>query len=101
MSRVGGWLAAPIRGYQRWISPAFPPSCRYEPSCSAYAVQALSTRGPAMGLALTGWRLLRCAPWGRGGWDPVPPRRRTLRMTRRTAVPDTSRTLRREPSVVS
>lgn len=105
-SRTGGWLAGPIRGYQRWISPAFPPTCRYEPSCSAYAVQALRTRGPLVGVVLACWRILRCAPWGRGGWDPVPPRgggrqaRRTLRLAR-PAVSGTSRSLRREPSVVS
>jgi putative membrane protein insertion efficiency factor len=68
-------LIALLRGYQRWISPALPPSCRFYPSCSAYAVEALQVHGLVRGGALTVWRLLRCAPWHPGGIDPVPPGR--------------------------
>jgi uncharacterized protein len=50
-----------------------PRVCRYEPSCSCYAEQAVRRHGIARGLALAGWRLLRCNPWSRGGYDPVPP----------------------------
>lgn len=62
-----------IRGYQLWISPALPPSCRFYPSCSAYAIEALRVHGLIRGSALIVWRLLRCAPWHPGGIDPVPP----------------------------
>ena len=64
-----------VRFYRTWISPLLPPSCRFEPSCSAYAVDALSTHGALRGTWLTVRRLLRCGPWHPGGWDPVPPRR--------------------------
>jgi uncharacterized protein len=59
--------------YRRYISPSLPPSCRFEPSCSAYAVEALSRHGAARGSWLTLRRLLRCGPWHPGGHDPVPP----------------------------
>ena len=62
---------APIRLYQRLISPALPPRCRYEPSCSHYAVQAVERYGILLGLILASWRVLRCNPWSRGGFDPV------------------------------
>ena len=68
-------LVAVLRGYQRWISPALPPTCRFYPTCSAYAVEALQVHGVLRGVALTMWRLLRCAPWHPGGIDPVPPGR--------------------------
>jgi putative membrane protein insertion efficiency factor len=64
-----------LRFYQRWISPAFPPTCRFYPTCSAYAIEALQVHGPLRGSWLTVRRLLRCAPWHPGGIDPVPPRR--------------------------
>ncbi|MGH3728999.1 MAG: membrane protein insertion efficiency factor YidD, partial [Micromonosporaceae bacterium] len=72
-------LAAPIVAYRRWVSPALPARCRFYPSCSAYALQALATHGALRGTALTVWRLLRCHPFHPGGYDPVPPapRRRT------------------------
>ncbi|MBP2364837.1 membrane protein insertion efficiency factor YidD [Pseudonocardia parietis] len=70
---------AAVRWYQVWISPNLMPSCRFAPSCSAYAVEALTVHGAIRGLGLTAWRLLRCAPWHPGGWDPVPPRRRPRR----------------------
>jgi putative membrane protein insertion efficiency factor len=62
---------APIVAYQRVISPAFPRRCKYEPTCSAYAVQAIERYGILRGLVLAGWRLLRCNPWSHGGYDPV------------------------------
>jgi uncharacterized protein len=73
--RSVGPLVAVLRGYQRWISPALPPSCRFYPSCSAYAIEALQVHGLLRGVALASWRLLRCAPWHPGGVDPVPPGR--------------------------
>jgi uncharacterized protein len=66
------WL---LRGYQRYVSPAFPPVCRFSPSCSSYAIEALQVHGLLYGCWLTLRRLLRCAPWHPGGIDPVPPRR--------------------------
>lgn len=61
-----------IRAYQRVVSPLLGPRCRYVPSCSSYAVEALRSYGLVTGVVLTGWRLLRCQPWGRGGFDPLP-----------------------------
>jgi putative membrane protein insertion efficiency factor len=69
----------PLRGYQRWISPTRPRRCRYEPTCSAYAVEAIGRFGAARGLVLAAWRLLRCNPFSHGGFDPVP-KRFTLRV---------------------
>jgi putative membrane protein insertion efficiency factor len=63
--------SAPIRLYQRAISPAIPRRCKYEPSCSRYAVQAIERYGILRGLVLAAWRLLRCNPWSHGGYDPV------------------------------
>lgn len=60
---------APIRFYQRVISPMFPRRCKYHPTCSAYAVDAVREFGVARGLVLAGWRLLRCNPWSHGGVD--------------------------------
>lgn len=67
-------LLAPIRAYQRWISPGLPRRCRYEPTCSAYAAQSIRRFGPLRGLLLACWRLLRCNPFSHGGFDPVPGR---------------------------
>jgi putative membrane protein insertion efficiency factor len=64
-------VLAPIRLYQRLISPALPRRCRYEPTCSNYAVQAIQQYGILRGLVLAGWRLLRCNPWSPGGFDEV------------------------------
>ena len=61
----------PIRLYQRFVSPVLPRSCRYEPSCSQYAVDAIRGFGLARGTVLAGWRLLRCNPFCHGGFDPV------------------------------
>lgn len=66
-------VLAILRGYKRWISPALPVACRYVPSCSDYAAEAVATRGLLVGLALGAWRLMRCNPLARGGYDPVPP----------------------------
>lgn len=64
-------VVAPIRLYQRTISPLLPRSCKYEPTCSHYAVEAVRTEGVLRGLVLAGWRILRCNPWSHGGYDPV------------------------------
>jgi putative membrane protein insertion efficiency factor len=62
---------APVLAYQRLISPALPRRCKYEPTCSRYAVQAVREYGILRGLVLAIWRLLRCNPWSHGGYDPV------------------------------
>jgi uncharacterized protein len=67
-------LLAAVRFYQRAVSPLFPPRCRFEPSCSAYAVEALEVHGAGRGSWLTIRRLAKCAPWHPGGVDLVPPR---------------------------
>jgi uncharacterized protein len=65
-------LIAPIRFYQRVLSPLKTrPTCRFLPTCSAYAVEAIEQRGPFVGLLKAMWRLLRCNPLCRGGYDPV------------------------------
>ncbi len=63
------WL---IRLYKKYISPLKPPCCRFTPTCSAYAIEAFQKRGFFAGFILMCWRLLRCNPFGRGGYDPVP-----------------------------
>ena len=67
-------LILPIRFYQLAISPHFPASCRYTPTCSRYAIEALRLHGPFRGLLLALRRIGRCHPWGGSGYDPVPPR---------------------------
>lgn len=64
-------VLAPIVFYQRAISPAFPRRCKYEPTCSAYAAQAVREFGILRGLPLAAWRVLRCNPLSHGGFDPV------------------------------
>lgn len=75
-SKVSSFISAvlilPIRFYQKCISPLFPPVCRFTPTCSQYAVEALRKHGPIKGLYLTVKRILRCNPWGGSGYDPVP-----------------------------
>ena len=61
----------PIHVYRRVVSPALPARCKYYPSCSAYALQAIGTYGILRGAVLAGWRLLRCNPFSHGGYDPV------------------------------
>jgi putative membrane protein insertion efficiency factor len=79
---------APIRGYQRLISPALPRRCKYHPTCSAYAVQAIRSYGILRGSVLAAWRLLRCNPFSHGGYDPVSAQ--TLFRGNRAATPPTS-----------
>jgi putative membrane protein insertion efficiency factor len=91
-------MLAPIRLYQRWISPAIAPRCRYYPTCSAYAVEAIRELGPIRGTVLAGWRLLRCNPFSHGGVDELSDRRlfrSTLtRSERAHRPPQSSRTPR-------
>lgn len=68
-----GILILFVRIYQKMISPWFPPCCRFQPTCSAYAREALSKHGFLKGLALSVWRIARCHPFCKGGYDPVPP----------------------------
>jgi uncharacterized protein len=76
-------LVAPIRLYQRAISPALPRRCKYEPTCSAYAVQAIRELGAVRGTILAAWRLARCNPFSHGGYDPVDARSFFRRKARR------------------
>ena len=69
MSARRGILVAPIRLYQRTVSRALPARCKYHPSCSQYAVDAVRRYGVLRGVVLAGWRLLRCNPWSHGGVD--------------------------------
>jgi hypothetical protein len=85
MSRARSLVVAPIRVYQRAISPLIPPRCKYYPSCSHYAAQAVEEYGILRGLILAGWRLLRCNPWSHGGYDPV--QEQHLFTSRRPAAP--------------
>jgi putative membrane protein insertion efficiency factor len=64
-------VKAPLLFYQRAISPALPRRCKYEPTCSRYALRAIERHGVLRGIVLAGWRLLRCNPWSHGGYDPV------------------------------
>lgn len=66
------WL---LRAYRMFISPLYGRVCRYHPSCSAYALEAVTAHGAARGTWLSARRLARCHPWAAGGYDPVPPRR--------------------------
>lgn len=73
IGKVLSWiLLLPIYFYRKCISPLTPPSCRFTPTCSTYAVQAIKKHGPFKGLYLAVWRILRCNPWGGYGYDPVP-----------------------------
>ena len=65
-------LLIPIYFYRTCISPMTPPSCRFTPTCSAYAVEAIKKYGPVKGFYLAVKRILRCHPWGGSGYDPVP-----------------------------
>jgi putative membrane protein insertion efficiency factor len=77
-SIAAAMLIAPIRLYRRYVSPLFPAKCRFTPTCSAYALQAIQTHGALKGMGLALRRLLRCHPitWlgGSSGFDPVPPK---------------------------
>ena len=65
-------LRGMIRAYQLLVAPVLPPSCRYDPTCSHYAAEAIARHGPWRGTGLALRRLLRCHPWGGSGYDPVP-----------------------------
>ena len=65
-----------VRVYKRVVSPLLPPACRFVPTCSEYAVEAIEKHGPFNGVRLAVWRIVRCAPWHPGGLDPVPEGRR-------------------------
>ena len=72
MTPIARLLTAPIVAYRRYLSPALPARCRFYPSCSAYALEAVTRHGALRGVRLTIWRLLRCQPFHPGGFDPVP-----------------------------
>ncbi len=65
-------LIAIVRGYKKYISPLVPPSCRFTPTCSEYAMEAIQKHGAWKGSLLAVWRVLRCNPFCKGGYDPVP-----------------------------
>ena len=65
-------LCVPIRLYKRWISPGLGHNCRFTPTCSEYSIQAIQVHGCLKGLLLAAWRIARCNPFGRWGYDPVP-----------------------------
>lgn len=73
MKYIGIYL---VKFYQKFISPLKPPCCRFRPTCSSYAIEAFKEWGLIIGLILTVWRILRCNPFSRGGYDPVPKRKR-------------------------
>ena len=66
-------LSGGLRAYKRLVSPYLPPACRFYPTCSEYAAEAVEVHGLLHGSALAAGRLLRCNPWSAGGFDPVPP----------------------------
>jgi putative membrane protein insertion efficiency factor len=72
-------LLGSIGAYRRWISPLLPRACRFHPSCSAYALDAIRVHGPVRGSVLAATRVARCHPWCQGGMDPVPPSRAEVR----------------------
>jgi putative membrane protein insertion efficiency factor len=71
MRAIRQLVVFPLRAYQRLLSPLFGARCKYYPSCSEYAAQAVEGFGILRGLILAGWRLLRCNPWSHGGFDPI------------------------------
>ncbi len=68
---IGRLLIAAIRAYQLLLRPVVPPACRFHPTCSQYAIEAVRKRGPARGSLLAARRVLRCHPWNAGGYDPL------------------------------
>jgi putative membrane protein insertion efficiency factor len=71
VSALRGVVLGPVRLYRRWLSPALPARCKYHPTCSQYAVEAIRRYGVLRGVVLAAWRLLRCNPWSHGGVDFV------------------------------
>jgi putative membrane protein insertion efficiency factor len=69
---LGGFAALLVRGYQLTLGKFLPSRCRFHPSCSEYSIEAFRKNGLFLGGIQTAWRLLRCAPWSDGGFDPVP-----------------------------
>jgi len=69
---IAAGMRAVVRGYQWFVRPVLPMACRFHPSCSEYAEEALQRHGPWRGSWLAARRVCRCAPWHRGGFDPVP-----------------------------
>ncbi len=87
MKHVMIWL---IGLYRKYISPLKPPCCRFTPTCSAYAIEAFQKRGFFVGFILTVWRILRCNPFSKGGYDPVPERGLRNRDTSKIRRDDTT-----------
>lgn len=79
MNLVSRFLVRLIELYRKGISPAKPPCCRFTPTCSAYAIEAITTHGAIKGTLLSIYRILRCNPLCKGGYDPVPPKKKTLK----------------------
>ncbi|WP_082882629.1 membrane protein insertion efficiency factor YidD [Paenibacillus swuensis] len=77
MKGISRTLKLPIQAYRRWISPLKPPTCRFYPTCSAYALEAIEIHGAAKGSWLAARRICKCHPFHPGGLDPVPPKRIT------------------------
>lgn len=78
MNPVSRLLIKLIKGYQKGISPTKIPCCRFTPSCSAYAIEAITVHGAVKGIFMALWRVLRCNPLCKGGYDPVPPKKERI-----------------------
>jgi putative membrane protein insertion efficiency factor len=96
---VGRTLLAAIGFYSRAVSPALPPRCRFAPTCSAYAAEAIAVHGAGRGSWLALRRLVKCAPWHPGGFDPVPPGRGTSPETDSAVPPAPRRATQQEAGV--
>jgi putative membrane protein insertion efficiency factor len=81
-------LVVLVRAYQVMISPYFPPSCRYTPTCSQYAIEALEKHGALKGIWLATKRIGRCHPWSDGGYDPVPDTKNHTNDSNTTNLPE-------------
>jgi putative membrane protein insertion efficiency factor len=85
VTRTARLALVPVRLYQRLLSPLLPRHCKYHPTCSAYAVEAIETHGALRGVVLAAWRVLRCNPFSHGGYDPVSAQRLFRRSAARRA----------------